>query len=178
MMSLSMIMMGIFTILQQVIIPEKESGRIEFLLSNGFRIKSYLKSAILSMWLSGEIYLAIFFIVFVFLARTFNIKAFPTDVTKIFIYGTIVNTGVSTFISSVVMKIRRAALMRFVTIASVFALGYGGNVLINSTVKNFQGDIFSLLLTFSLIMGGVFFALGMFFGKGVDEETVVLTIPE
>ncbi len=125
-----------------------------------------------------KIYFAVLFIVFAFLARAFNIKILPVDVVKIFIYATIVNTGVSTFISSVVMKIRRVALMRFVTIASVFALGYGGNVLINATVKNFHGDIFRLLLLVSIAMGGAFFLPGLLIGKSVDEETVVLTIPE
>ncbi|MBB6063378.1 hypothetical protein HNP65_001848 [Thermosipho japonicus] len=177
-MSLSMIIMGIFANLQQILIPEKESGRIEFLLSNGFRIKSYLKSALLIMWLSGEIYLAVFLTVFFILKQRYLPKTPIADMLIIFVYITFVNLGVSAFISSVVLRIRRVAIMRFLTMTSVFAIGYGGNVLINTTVKNFQGDIFTLLLTFSLITGVGFLTLGIFFGKGVNQETVVLTIPE
>lgn len=177
-MGLSIIIMGIFATLQQILIPEKESGRIEFLLSNGFRIKSYLKSASLTMWLSGEIYLVVFLIVFFILEQPYLPKTPIIDTVKIFIYITFVNLGASVFISSAVLRIRKVAIMRFLTMVSVFAIGYGGNFLINATVKNFQGDIFSLLLAFSIIMGGIFFALGIFLGKGVDEETVILTIPE
>ncbi len=176
--SLGAMIMGFFAVLQQVLLLEKESGRIEFLLSNGFSAKRFWISSIIAMWLAGEVFLTAFLSVFIAL-RKYYFPACPIqDILKVFLDVSMVNMGASSLISSIVLRIRRVAIVRFLTFISVFLISYGGNAIINTTMKKYQEHVSAALLIISIAIGLALFVAGILLGRKIDEETVVLTIPE
>lgn len=173
MIGFSIVVIGIYFALQDTLLLEKSSGRLELLLSNGFRPQRYWFSSTIAAWIAAEIILIFVFLDFC-IFRVFFFSNVPMfGLIKNFLYLSFVNIGVSSFLCALVLKIRRIDIVRVLLFLSFYLISFGGNYLIGKIPP----DRGSMLVLGVLGIGVVLFILGILIGRKLDSETIVLTIP-
>lgn len=163
-------------ILSDLIVYEKITGRIEFLLSNGVGVRSYLFGSIISLWIITE-FILIFcvfianFILFLLLKKSINFF----DLIKILGIISIFNIGLASMMCTLVLRIRKVNLINNLLWIIGFSIIFGGNYIMQKIPLNAKYDSFIFL---GLALLGIILILVSFvFGKRINNETVVLTIP-
>jgi hypothetical protein len=163
-------------ILSDLIVYEKITGRIEFLLSNGVGVRSYLFGSIISLWIITE-FILIFcvfianFILFLLLKKSINFF----DLIKILGIISIFNIGLASMMCTLVLRIRKVNLINNLLWIIGFSIIFGWNYIMQKIPLNAKYDSFIFL---GLALLGIILILVSFvFGKRINNETVVLTIP-
>lgn len=163
--------------LSETVIREKSTGRVEFLLSNGFKAGSYWYGSILSTWITTEFVIILTFLTSYF----FNVLVFPQVITftgtlKVFVALSIFNLGLSGIICSLVLKIRKMSVVNNLLWIAGFLLIFGGSYIVQKIPLNPKYD--AVILTGLSLCGIGFFLAGILLGRKIDSETIVLTIPD
>ena len=168
-----LILLCILFILQDSILLEKISGRIEQLLSNGFKPRSYWYGSTVATAVTTEIIILFIFLVFCI----FRLHYFP-EVPIARLINTLLpllflNIGISSLSCALVLKIKRVDIIRSLLFFIPYLIFFGGNKLIIKIQPKLQ----SMLLWGIFITGILLVALSIFIIKGLNSENIVLTIP-
>jgi len=171
--ALGFVLFYILFIFQDTVLLEKTSGRVELLLSNGFKPQSYWRGSIIATWIVTEIIMTLIFCDFC----VFRLFFFP----KVPIIGlirslpplSIFSLGISSLSCALVLKIRRVEIIRVFLFAIPYLIFFGGSSLITKIQPKYQSTL--LLAVFAI--GVLLFALGVLIAKKIDSETIALTIP-
>ena len=166
------ILMYTLFIFQDTILLEKTSGRVEQLLSNGFKPRSYLRGSTIATLIVTEIMIILIFFDFC----VFRLFFFP----KVPIIGLIssllplsfFNIGVSSLSCALVLRIRRVEIARSVLFMLPFLVFFSASLTTKIQPK-YQPTL--LLVVFAI--GVLLFALGVLIARKLDSESIVLTIP-
>jgi hypothetical protein len=170
--ALGFILFYILFIFQDTVLLEKTSGRVELLLSNGFKPQSYWRGSIIATLIVTEIIMTLIFCDFC----VFRLFFFP----KVPIIGLIrslpplsfFNIGVSSLSCALVLRIRRVEIARSVLFMLPFLVFFSA-----SLTTKIQPKYQSTLLLAVFAIGVLLFALGVLIAKKIDSETIALTIP-
>ncbi|PNR97717.1 hypothetical protein [Petrotoga olearia] len=176
-MAISMYTMGAYMILNNLVIPEKTTGRIELLLSNGFEIQPYLYSSIIVGWIVMEVELVLMFIIPNIITSTFLEKSFFTgSLFKIIIFVSVFGFGLLSIMYYLIFRIKRISIINNLFFIIGFIVIFGGSYLTSSFPVTEQ---FNDILLWILLGVGIFlFFFTVIAGRKITKETVVLTIPD
>ncbi|POZ92918.1 hypothetical protein [Petrotoga halophila] len=176
-MAIGMYTIGVYMMLSNLVIPEKTTGRIELLLSNGFEIQPYLYSSIIVGWIVMEVELVLMFIIPNIITITFLGKSFfNSSLFKISIFVSVFGFGLLSIMYYLIFRIRRISIINnLFSIIGVIVI-FGGSYLTSLFPVTEQ---FNDILLWILLGAGVFlFFFIVVAGKKITKETVVLTIPD
>jgi hypothetical protein len=176
-MALSIYTLGSTMMLSNLVIPEKTTGRIELLLSNGFEIQPYLYSSIIVGWIVMEVELVLIFIIPNIITITFLEKSFFTgSLFKIIIFVSVFGFGLLSIMYYLIFRIRRISIINNLFFIVGFTVVFGGSYLTSLFPVTEQ---FNDILLWILLGAGVFlFFFTVVAGRKITKETVVLTIPD
>lgn len=173
MMACGLVVMYTLFIFQDSILLEKTSGRLEQLLSNGFKAKTYWSGSTIATWIVTEIIVILIFCDFC-VFRLFFFPGVPiVGLIRSLLSLSFLNIGVSSLLCALVLRIRRVEIMRSLLFAISFLIFFGANSLTTKIQPKYQ----PMLLMAVLAMGGILFALGVLIAGKLDSENIVLTIP-
>ena len=175
--AIGMYTMGVYMLLSNLVIPEKTTGRIELLLSNGFEIQPYLYSSIIVGWIVMEVELALIFIIPNIITITFLEKSFfNSSLFKIIIFVSVFGFGLLSIMYYLIFRIRRISIINNLFYIIGFTVIFGGSYLTSTFPVTEQ---FNDIILWILLGTGVFlFFFTVVAGKKITKETVVLTIPD
>jgi hypothetical protein len=176
-MALFMYTVGVVTMLRNLVIPEKTTGRIELLLSNGFEIQPYLYSSIIVGWIVMEVELVLMFIIPNIITSIFLEKNFFTgSLFKIIIFVSVFGFGLLSIMYYLIFRIRRISIINNLFLVIGLIVIIGGSYLISLFPVTEQ---FNDILLWILLGAGIFlFFFTVVAGKKITKESVVLTIPD
>jgi hypothetical protein len=168
---------GVAMMLRNLVIPEKATGRIELLLSNGFEIQPYLYSSIIVGWIVMEVELLLMFIIPNIITITFLEKSFfNISLFKIIIFVSVFGFGLLSIMYYLIFRIRRISIIDNLFVGIGIIVIFGGSYLTSLFPVTEQ---FNNILLWILLGTGVFlFFFTVVAGKKITKETVVLTIPD
>jgi len=176
-MALFMYTVGTTMILRNLVIPEKTTGRIELLLSNGFEIQPYLYSSIIVGWIVMEVELVLIFIIPNIITITFLEKSFFTgSLLKIIIFVSVFGIGLLSIMYYLIFRIRRISIINNLFLVIGLIVIIGGSYLTSTFPLTEQFN--DILLWILLGVGAFLFFFTVVAGKKITKETVVLTIPD
>ncbi len=176
-MALFMYTVGVILMLRNLVIPEKTTGRIELLLSNGFEIQPYLYSSIIVGWIVMEVELVLMFIIPNIITSMFFEKSFFTgSLFKISIFVSVFGFGLLSIMYYLIFRIRRISIINNLFFIIGFTVIFGGSYLTSLFPVTEQ---FNDIILWILLGAGVFlFFFTVVSGRKITKETVVLTIPD
>jgi len=176
-MAIGMYTIGVYMMLSNLVIPEKTTGRIELLLSNGFEIQPYLYSSIIVGWIVMEVELVLMFIIPNVLTSIFLEKSFfNSSLFKIIIFVSVFGFGLLSIMYYLIFRIQRISIINNLFYIIGFTVIFGGSYLTSTFPLTEQ---FNDILLWILLGAGVFlFFYTVVAGKKITKETVVLTIPD
>ena len=175
--AIGMYTMGVYMLLSNLVIPEKTTGRIELLLSNGFEIQPYLYSSIIVGWIVMEVELVLMFAIPNILTIMFLEKSFFNGLLfKIIIFVSIFGFGLLSIMYYLIFRIRRISIINNLFFIVGFTVVFGGNYLTSTFPVTEQSN--DILLWILLGVGVFLFFFTVVAGKKITKETVVLTIPD
>ncbi|PNS01573.1 hypothetical protein X927_00455 [Petrotoga mexicana DSM 14811] len=176
-MALFMYTIGAILMLRNLVIPEKTTGRIELLLSNGFEIQPYLYSSIIVGWIVMEVELVLMFTIPNIITSMFFEKSFFTgSLFKISIFVSVFGFGLLSIMYYLIFRIRRISIINNLFFIIGFIVIFGGSYLTSLFPVTEQ---FNDIILWILLGAGIFlFFYTVVAGKKITKETVVLTIPD
>lgn len=168
-----LILMYTSFIISDTILFEKTSGRVEQLLSNGFRPFFYYLGSTFALSIVNEIMIILIFFDF-YIFSLFSLSEVPiTGLINSLFPLSFFNIGVSSLSCALNLKIRRAQVLYSVLFSFSFLIFFGANTAVQKVPPKYQ----STLLIGVFAIGVLLFALSVLIARKLDKETIVLTIP-
>lgn len=176
-MTLFMYTAGVAMMLRNLVIPEKATGRIELLLSNGFEIQPYLYSSIIVGWIVMEVELVLMFIIPNIITSIFLEKSFfNSSLFKIIVFVSVFGFGLLSLMYYLIFRIRRISIINNLFVGIGIIVIFGGSYLTSlfPVTEQFNDIVLWILLGVGIFL----FFFTVVAGKKITKETVVLTIPD
>ncbi len=168
---------GANMLLRNLVIPEKTSGRMELLLSNGFEIQPYLYSSIIVGWIVMEGELILVSLIPNFVTEIFLEKNFlNSTLLRTLIFISIFGFGLLSLMYFLIFIIKRINIINNLFFIIGFVVVFGGSYL--SSYLPVTEEFSNILLWILAAVGVILFLFTAFMGRKITKETVVLTLPD
>ena len=168
-----LILFCILFVLQDSILFEKTSGRVERLLSNGFKPQLYWWGSTIATSIATELLIILIFLDF-YIFRLFLFPKMPMiGIVNTLIPLSFFNIGASSLSCVLILKIRRVEIIRSLLFFIPYLIFFGGNKLIMQIQPKYQ----SILLILVFAAGVLIFVLSILIANKLNSESIVLTIP-